>query len=100
MPSLKLLGAPPCSADRADDGVGQRMEAPAKVLNSGTKVRTHEKLDPVVGMMVADKHIMARRTGADGEIIGYVPGHGGDVYWVQHDGGEAAVYCFSEFELA
>ena len=29
-----------------------------------------------------------------------MPGHGGDVYWVTHEPGDVAVYCYTEFEYA
>jgi hypothetical protein len=34
-------------------------------------------------------------------IRGVVPGHGGDLYYVQHEAHDlhCAVYCFTEFEV-
>lgn len=70
------------------------------VLSPGTEIRTHTQLESTRGMLIAEKHLLARRPGAVGVIGGYVPGHGGDVYWVRHGTEEiVAVYCFTEFEL-
>lgn len=51
-------------------------------------------------MMIHPRHLSARRPNLPGTIQGWVPGHGGDVYWVLHEGVEdAAAYGFPEFEL-
>lgn len=78
------------------------MIEPAQVLGAGTKVITHETLGSITGMLVKPQHLDARRPSTVGTIGGWVPGHGGDVYWVEHDtvaGKPIAVYCFTEFEL-
>jgi hypothetical protein len=79
------------------------MKQPEYILKDGTKVVTHEKLDTEQGMMISPKHLRARRESMPGIIAGVVPGHGGDVYWVQHElkaeGEKTAAYCFTEFEL-
>jgi hypothetical protein len=63
-------------------------------------VTTHDKLESTFGMSVPQRNIDSRRPSMAGTIHGYVPGHGGDVYWVRHPGVEAvAPYCFTEFEL-
>ncbi|HVJ72077.1 MAG TPA: hypothetical protein VM531_11330 [Sphingomicrobium sp.] len=50
-----------------------------------------------LGYMVVEKHLRARRLGAVGLVIGAVPGHGGDVVWVQEEGTSndfpAGAYC-------
>lgn len=58
------------------------------------------------GMMVAPRHLNGRRLDALGIIINYIPGHGGDAYWVRHaegpsseDPSPVAAYCFDEFEF-
>ena len=54
-----------------------------------------------MGMFVKPKHLALRRVGATGTIIDYVPGHGGDVWWVRHDdneGKDIAAYSFTELE--
>lgn len=76
------------------------MQQPATILARGTLIRTHAELEDSRGFLVVPKHLRARRPDAPGIIDEVVPGHGGDVYWVQHEGvADHAVYCFSEFEL-
>lgn len=68
-------------------------------IKIGLKIRTHEHLESTNGMMISSKHLDARRHGTTGEIVGWVPGHGGDVWWVRHDGSDVvAAYSFTEFE--
>ena len=48
------------------------------------------------------QEILDRRTpGIMGQVCGIVGGHGGDVYWVRHDGTEdtGSAYGWWEFEL-
>jgi len=76
------------------------MKQPEVVLPAGTRIVTHEVLESTTGMIVHPKHIKARRPNMHEVIGGWVPGHGGDVYWCQtREDGECAVYCFTEFEL-
>ncbi len=42
------------------------------------------------GMFVADRFLEARKISVPGVACGYVPGHGGDLHFVRHDGGEEA----------
>ena len=79
------------------------MEQPQYILKSGTKVLTNSELDTTKGMMVNPLYLGARKVNATGVVLGPVPGHGGDVYWVDHGeekNDDIAVYCFTEFELA
>lgn len=75
------------------------VEQPEYILNKGTRVKTHAELETITGMMISYKYLVLRRTNDGGIIRGPVPGHGGDVYWVEHYDGVVAVYCFTEFEL-
>lgn len=76
------------------------MDQPTYVLEKGTKIRTNTVLESTSGMRVHPGHLSARRPDLPGIITGVVPGHGGDVYWVRHEGLEnSAAYCFTEFEL-
>ena len=61
-------------------------------------VRVADKLGKPKGWMVDKKNINARRAGAEGLVIGCVAGHGGEVFWVSHGGGEIAVYTSDELE--
>lgn len=79
------------------------MEEPRHVLADGTKIVTHAWVDGTKGasgMLVHKKHLDARRSLAKGTIRGWVPGHGGDVYWVEHEDKAIAAYGWMDFELA
>jgi len=59
------------------------------------------RLETTTGILVKPNHLEVRRVGAVGAVMSYVPGHGGDVWWVQHDGtDEVGAYMFTEFEPA
>ena len=76
------------------------MQEPKYVLSSGTKIRTHEALQPTTGMIIKQEYLDRRRPDAAGVLGGFVPGHGGDIYWVRHeDDKTVAVYGWMEFEL-
>lgn len=68
-------------------------------VKEGLQVRTSSRLGSTRFMLIKNQHLTVRRTDAVGKVIGYVPGHGGDVWWVQHEGDAVpAAYCFDEFE--
>jgi hypothetical protein len=77
------------------------MREPEFVLNPGTKVKVHDALKAPIGMLIKPEVLKRRTPGVSGLICGYVPGHGGDVYWVRHDGDEdtGSAYGWWEFEL-
>lgn len=54
--------------------------------------------DATTGMLISPKNLAARRCGAEGTVLGFVAGHGGDVWWVEHRDGSVAAYCFTEIE--
>ncbi len=56
------------------------------------------RLESTTGMLIKKEYLDNRKLGAVGEIVNWVPGHGGDVWWVKHDSGEVAAYCFTEFD--
>lgn len=67
-------------------------------ISIGLKVKTL-RLEDTKGMMIKPHHLDCRKSGITGSIVGYVPGHGGDVWWVRHDGdGSIGAYCFMELE--
>lgn len=77
------------------------MDCPQFFLDNGTKIRTIDKLEPETGMLISPKNLANRKPSTDGEICGIVGGHGGDVYWVQHEGDDVpAAYSYSEFNLS
>lgn len=61
------------------------------------RVRT-TKLEDTTGMLIQPKYLAARRSGKRGTVKGFVAGHGGDVWWVEHEDGTVGAYCFTEFE--
>jgi len=64
----------------------------------GQRVRiTH--LGDVKGFLVDKKYMEGRRPSL-GVINQEVPGHGGDVWFVEHDNGGIAAYCVDEMEPA
>ncbi len=57
------------------------------------------KLGDTKGMLIKPQHLDVRQVGITGTITGYVPGHGGDVWWVKHDESDnVGAYVFDEFE--
>ncbi len=66
-------------------------------VRAGLKVKT-TKLGDTMGMFVVQKHLDARKANKEGSVTGYVPGHGGDVWWVRHVDGTTGAYAFDEFE--
>jgi len=69
------------------------MEQPTGILPKGTRVRTHKVLNRsrmLCGPRTPD------REGTIGNVVG---GMGGDVYVVDHGGGQMAAYCWDEFEI-
>ncbi len=70
-------------------------------VKPGLKVRTNERLYRDTGAFcVKPKYLDARRPNAIGEVHSFIPGHGGDVWWVVHGEDDVAAYCFDEFEPA
>lgn len=67
-------------------------------IKTGIRVEI-TKLDDTGGMLINSKHLTVRRRGATGTVVNCVPGHGGDVWFVKHDGSEVVgVYCYTEME--
>lgn len=62
------------------------------------RVKTVDPLGDVTGMMVVATQLANRTAGKVGTVEGYVPGHGGDVWWVRHDDDTVAPYTFDEFD--
>lgn len=56
------------------------------------------KLMDTRGMFIERKHLDVRKIGITGVVRGYVPGHGGDVWFIKHDkSSEIGAYMFTEF---
>lgn len=75
---------------------GGSVKDPNKIKQGMQVTVTH--LGSTVGMLIAERHLRVRRTGATGEVISYVPGHGGDVWFIDQGDGDAGAYCYTEFE--
>lgn len=76
------------------------MEEPKYVLNPGTRIVTHAVIGPTTGMLIKEHHLTCRKPNQKATIGGWVPGHGGDVYWAKHDQSEEiGAYGWWEFEL-
>ncbi len=69
-----------------------------KKVNLFVKVK---RIEETTGYMVHPKHLTARKLSAIGVVMGYVPGHGGDVWFVQHSNAsdDIGAYTFTELEL-
>ena len=52
------------------------------------------------GFLVAPEYLSGRRAGVIGTVKHYVGGHGGEVWWIEHNDGSGIVsaYCYNEFE--
>jgi hypothetical protein len=57
------------------------------------------KLGETTGMLIQPRHLDCRKEGVTGTVKGWVPGHGGDVWWVAHDNSDdVGAYVFNEME--
>jgi len=63
----------------------------------GMEVRIVD-IKPAFGYTVSAKHLKARRMGNTGIVREMIPGHGGEVFAVQHNDRSIAVYRHDEFE--
>ena len=64
----------------------------------GMQVKTNKRLGKTTGFYIVQKNLNARKPNKKGKILGYVPGHGGDVWWVTHKDGTVGAYGFDEFQ--
>lgn len=58
------------------------------------------RLNEHKGWNIDQKNIKARQQGVEGLVIGCAAGHGGEVFWVSHGGGDIAAYSSDELEPA
>ncbi|HBI25646.1 MAG: hypothetical protein UT41_C0001G0234 [Candidatus Wolfebacteria bacterium GW2011_GWC2_39_22] len=66
-------------------------------VKEGISIKT-TALKSTKGMLVKHEYLAARKAGATGIVMGFVPGHGGDVWWIKHEDGSIGAYCFNEFK--
>lgn len=67
------------------------------MLENGKKVKTSYMLGSTTGFLIHPKHLSARRSNTEGILHSYVPGHGGDVWFIQHDDDSVGAYSITEF---
>jgi hypothetical protein len=72
-------------------------------VKPGLRVRTNAKVaEPgaTTGMLIKPEYLEARKVGAVGTVHSYVAGHGGDVWFVDHEDGSVGAYGFPELDAA
>lgn len=53
------------------------------------------------GFLVNPRHISARKpVGTNGVYKSWVPGAGGDLWWIEHEDGSVGAYAYTELEPA
>lgn len=70
-------------------------------IKPGLKIKTNTEVNrpgATRGMLIKQPYLDARLALAEGTVHNWVPGHGGDVWWVEHTDGSIAAYCFNEFD--
>jgi len=69
-------------------------------MKAGVRVRVNKKLRKgTKGLLVKQHHLDVRKVGVAGTLKSHVPGHGGDVWFVQHENSEVVgAYCYDELD--
>jgi hypothetical protein len=70
-------------------------------VKPGIFIRTNSKVDEpgsTEGFLIKQHHLLTRKSGELGQVQQYVPGHGGDVWFVMHTDGTVAAYGFPEMD--
>ncbi len=67
--------------------------------NKGTLRVKVLRLGDTEGMLIGKKYLDVRKVGAVGVVEGWVPGHGGDVWWVRHEDGTVGAYIYTELTI-
>jgi len=65
-------------------------------FKQGLRVKTRPRLLATTGFIIHEKHINARKPNKFGSVRQWVPGHGGDVWFVQHDDRSVGAYRIDE----
>lgn len=74
------------------------MDEPKIVLSPWTLVITNDNVVQEHSFLINKSRNNVRRPGALGLLRGFLSGHGGDVYWVQHQDGTVGPYGWWEFD--
>lgn len=80
-------------------GTIEKCEKNNQLPKMGVKVKIKNKIAGkkiCMGFFVKDKYINCRRTDEVGTYRGWVPGAGGDVWWIEHMDGTIGAYLFDE----
>jgi hypothetical protein len=68
-------------------------------IEPNLKIKTINTLNPTSGMLIKQHYLDNRKPNEPGTVLGYVSGHGGDVWWIQHTHAhDVAPYWVHEFE--
>lgn len=71
-----------------------------ELIKPGLKIKTNAKLGKTGVLNIKLIHLKARRPNTEGTVKNFVPGCGGDVWFVLHEDGSVAAYRTDEFECA
>lgn len=64
----------------------------------GMRVKTKPSLGTIAGMVVRQRLFQNRTRNHQGTVLGWVPGHGGDVWVIEDRHGYLAVNSHDEFD--
>lgn len=67
----------------------------------GARFKTKETLRPkgeCEGFLVKEKYLLARKPNEFGVYTGYIPGCGGDVWWIEHSDESVGAYVADELD--
>src|SRR5579863_6834621 len=71
-------------------------------IKQGLRIVTNDSVNKrgaTTGMLIAERHLKVRAVGIHGTVVNVVPGHGGDVWFVEHDDSkDVGAYNFAEME--
>lgn len=65
-------------------------------VKMGLKVKT-TKLGGT-GFIIPEKYTTVRQEGIIGNVIDYVRGYNGEIWWIKHNDGNMSMYHHDEFE--
>ena len=68
-------------------------------LSKNTNVITSYELGTTDGMFISLNNLNNRKRNCKGKLLSYVPGHGGDVWFIKHSKNDIAAYSINEFAV-
>ncbi|WP_297653754.1 hypothetical protein [Hydrogenophaga sp.] len=76
-------------------------ELGGQLPTKGTKFRTKAELETDTdGFLVKSTYTADRTPNIEVTYYGWVPGAGGDIWWMEHEDGTIQAYCYTELEKA